>query len=182
MPLFGAVRLIATRRTFATGQDLHRDQAVLDKLKADQNSAFDTLKVDATPTSSMAKGSQARCRSRNLIRRSDRCSSARFFAFRLAFLGRLQALRHCNEAHPDPVFLDPGNAAFPDRRIPRHHQAEVSRNKGRVRNLDIGAFERDIPDHAAHDGTARRYVGGLVDFGPRESSSLFHGFCLAWRA
>ncbi|MGZ5874187.1 MAG: hypothetical protein ACXWKP_18970 [Bradyrhizobium sp.] len=47
MPLFGAVRLIATRRTFATGQDLRRDQAVLDKLKADQNFAFDTPKVDA---------------------------------------------------------------------------------------------------------------------------------------
>ena len=27
-----------------------KDQAVLDKLKADQNFAFDTLKVDATPT------------------------------------------------------------------------------------------------------------------------------------
>jgi hypothetical protein len=173
MPLFGAVRLIVIRRTFATGQDLHRDQAVLDKLKADQNFAFDTLKVDAQ---------EARSRSRNWIRRSDRCSSVGFLAFRLAFPGRLQTLRHCNEAHPYPVFLDPGNAAFPDRRIPSHHQAEVSRNKGRVRNLDIGTFERDIPDHAAHDGTARRYVGGLVDFGPREFSSLFHGFCLAWRA
>jgi len=51
-----------------------KDQALLDKLAADQRFALEVLKVDSTPTvSSMANGSQARCRLRNWKTGSSRC-------------------------------------------------------------------------------------------------------------
>jgi protein-disulfide isomerase len=51
-----------------------KNQALLDKLAADQKYALDTLKVDSTPTFFVnGERLKARCRSRNWRRKSNRC-------------------------------------------------------------------------------------------------------------
>jgi len=150
-------------------------RAALDKLKADPKFAFDTLKVDATPTLFHQRREVTGAR---FVLGSDQSSNVSHFAF----LGVLQRLRRCNETDTDAVFLDPGDAAFADRGVLCHHEAEARGNKGWIRNLDGRALERNIPHHAAHDGTACRYKGRLVNFGPWVLPSLFHGLLpwLAW--
>ena len=79
------------------------------------------------------------------------------------------------KVRPIRFFLDPGDPALVhDRGILGHHQAKMLRDKGRVVDIDRRPVARDIPHHAAHDGTARRNIGRLVDLRSRMLSLLFH--------
>ena len=86
----------------------------------------------------------------------------------------LHALRHCSESNANPVFLDPGNSALANRGVACHHQAKLWRDERRVLNVNGGPFDRNISDHAAHDGSAGRDIGRFVDFGPWMLALFFH--------
>jgi hypothetical protein len=83
-------------------------------------------------------------------------------------------LWRCNKGQTNPVSLDPGNPAFIDRRVARHHQAKLRWDEGGIVDVDGGTLGRYVSHHAAHDRTARRYVGRFVYFGSLVFSLFFH--------
>jgi protein-disulfide isomerase len=128
-----------------------KDQALLDKITADQKFAVEELKVDATPTffinGEMLKGAMSFEELDNkLSALLKHCLAV--LAFALGFL------RRRNEGEPDPVLLDPDHPAIMNRAIACHHQAEAGGNEGRVFDVDSRALGRNVAHRAAHDGTA----------------------------
>src|SRR5258708_26921685 len=124
------------------------------------------------PSTATAKCQKLRCRTSNWTPRSARFLRNSSFA---SFIPLLRLLRHCRESHADPVALDPDHPALTDRGVLRHHQAEARRYESRILDVDRGTLRRDISNDTAHDRSARRYVGCLVDLGPLILALFFHG-------
>src|SRR6185437_16816763 len=83
-------------------------------------------------------------------------------------------LRSRNKGDADTLVLQPNDLTFPHDGTLGHHQAEARRHESGVVDVDGRAFRRDVPNYTAHDRTAYRHVGRLIDFRTLIFPLLFH--------